>query len=609
MKKYAWVIALFLILLPACERETAPVLAPPPLPPVIPADSLLFAQCRLLEDAVETFAVSNDGEYPLNLDTDSLDTGESVLDLMTDGGVYINPYTDEETVPVNGQATEPGTIAYEPVVVEETIFGYTITGFGEKIVEVELSNLAAPEDAQVLANCMKVVEEVEVYHEELINRQYNDEYLNLYPIDEGTWDKTSLVTCWRRIPYRDAFLNPITNEGYLPVNRTAEAPGETGYISIFRNGHTAGYVVSGYGTDSMIFAESSIDCTLEEAVVISNCRTLEKALERFTWKNRGLSPSSILTERDSAGKTVLEYLRSSQGLINPYTSERSEPAVNAAGSPGQIRYEAVEYFGMKMGYRIRGFGEDGQVIELTNIETTEEATIRYNCYTLMEAVEAFAASNGGRYPFDILSDENLMGETIIDLFPRSRAPLNPYTGLDDVLVNHTAFSPGQVGYAKIEGWHRDWDPYTQQSTSRYVDGYVISGHSEFGWEFVISNLEIRPMEALNMSHCRTLQLAVEEFARLNNGIYPGNVGVDCTPGGDTVVDLLPGGILMMNPMTDCRTEPVDASAATSGQVGYYPVALNARNVGYTITGAADVDGVQTYTIWLEPLRIDRNIER
>ncbi len=601
MKKHAWIIVLILILLPACGRDTTPVLAPPPVPPVVSADSILVAQCALLEEAVEAFTTLNDGEYPKNLDTDTLETGESVLDLMAGGGVYVNPYTDEETVPVNGQATEPGVIAYEPVTVEDSIFGYTITGFGEETLEVELSNLASPEEALVLANCRAVVKEARDYAIEVLGRINREQYINVYPIDEKSQYKTSLVTCWRRIPYRNAFLNPVTGEGYLPVNRTAESPGEAGYVSIIRNGHTAGFVVTGYGAESMIFAESSYDCSMQEAIVISNCRTLEKALERFTWKNAGLSPSNIGTDRDSTGKTVLEYLRESRKLLNPYTGERSEPAVNASGHPGEIRYEAVEYFGLKMGYRIRGFGEDGQVIELTNIESTEEAIIRYNCYSLMEAVETFAAGNGGQYPFDVLTDENLAGETVTDLMPRSRPPMNPYTGTDDCLVNHTAFDIGQIGYTKIVGWTGWYD--------EYFEGYIITGHSDVGWEIVIPSLEMTPMAALNMSNCRTLQLAVEEFARLNDGEYPSNVGQDQTPCGNTLVDLLPGGILMINPIIDCRTEPVDACAATSGQIGYLPSSLNGRNVAYTITGNAEMAGTITCTIWTDYLHIDDKNER
>jgi len=608
MKKHAWIIVLILILLPACGRDTTPVLAPPPVPPVVSADSILVAQCALLEEAVEAFTTLNDGEYPENLHTDTLETGESVLDLMAGGGSYVNPYTDEETVPVNGQATVPGVIAYEPVTVEDAIFGYTITGFGEETLEVELSNLAAPEEAQVLANCIKVVEEAEERHQEMLSWPNNDEYPNHYPIDENNGEKTSLVTCFWRIPYRNAFLNPITGEGYLPVHRTAEAPGETGYISIISNGHTVGYVVTGYGKDSIIFAESSFDCSMEEAAVISNCRTLEKALERYAWENGGLYPSNILTERDSAGKTVLQYLHNSQGLTNPYTSERSEPAFNASGLPGQINYEAVEYFGRKMGYRIRGYSEAGQVMELTNIESTEEASIRNNCYTLMEAAEAFAASNGGKYPYDI-NNENLMSESIIDLLPRGRAPMNPYTGQDNGLVNHTACNPGEVGYAKIEGQYSYFDPNTYQSTRQYVEGYVISGHSEFGWEFVISSLKISPMDALNVSNCRTLQLAAEEFARQNNGEYPSTVGCDYTSTGESLIDLLPGGVLMMNAMTDARSEPVDACAATPGQVGYLPVILGNRNMGYSITGNGAFGGTTIINIWLELPDDDRDIER
>lgn len=606
MKKYAWIILLISILLPACGRDTTPVLAPTPIPPVVSADSILVAQCRFLEDAVEAFTASNDGEYPLNLDTDTLETGESVLDLMAGGGVYVNPYTDEETLPANGQAGEPGAIAYEPVIVEETVFGYTITGFGEESIEVELSNLASPEDAQVIANCMVAVEEVEAHAEEILGRITTEPYQNIFPLDERNGKRISLVTCWPL--YRNVFMNPFTSDDQL-ILRTAEEPGETGYVSIIRNNHTDGYVVTGYGYDSVIFAESSFDCTMEEAVVISNCRTLEKALEQFAWDNAGLYPSNLLIERNYSGKTVLDYLHDGRGLINPYNGLRHETTTGTSGLPGQISYEVEEYFGLRMGYRIRGFGEDGQVIEMTNIESTEEASVRYNCYTLMDAVEAFAASSGGRYPSDILNDENLSGETVIDLMPRGRAPLNPYTGQDDGLANHIGVIAGQTGYAKIEGRYRTYDPETRVETSQDVDGYVITGHSEYGWEFAISNFEVSPIDALVLSNCRTVQLAANKFAMLNDNVYPGNVSCSYTPGGESVVDLLPGGILLINPTTNARTEPIDAAAATSGQAGYSPVILGGINVGYCITGAGELCGVQTYTVWVGPPDDDNHIER
>ena len=45
------------------------------------------------------------------------------------------------------------------------------------------------------------------------------------------------------------------------------------------------------------------------------------------------------------------------------------------------------------------------------------------------------------------------------------------------------------------------------------------------------------------ANCEIVREAVEEFATRNNGVYASDVGVDETPDGDTVVDLLPGGLL------------------------------------------------------------------
>jgi prepilin-type N-terminal cleavage/methylation domain-containing protein len=98
------------------------------------------------------------------------------------------------------------------------------------------------------------------------------------------------------------------------------------------------------------------------------------------------------------------------------------------------------------------------------------------------------------------------------------------------------------------------------------------------------NMQARAKEASVKSNCHTVQLAAEDFAVQNDGVYAGNVGVEAAPNGDTITDMLPGGVLLENPFTKAATEPVDAAAATAGQTGYLPVAVGGVNIGYSITG-------------------------
>jgi len=99
------------------------------------------------------------------------------------------------------------------------------------------------------------------------------------------------------------------------------------------------------------------------------------------------------------------------------------------------------------------------------------------------------------------------------------------------------------------------------------------------------NMQARAKEAAVKSNCHTVQLAAEDFAVQNDGVYAADVDSDTTPGGDTIVDMLPGGARLENPFTKAATEPVNAQAANPGETGYVPVAQNGVNVGYTITGA------------------------
>jgi prepilin-type N-terminal cleavage/methylation domain-containing protein len=99
------------------------------------------------------------------------------------------------------------------------------------------------------------------------------------------------------------------------------------------------------------------------------------------------------------------------------------------------------------------------------------------------------------------------------------------------------------------------------------------------------SMQSRAKEASTKSNCHTVQLAAEDFAVQNDGVYAANIGVDATPAGDTITDMLPGGVLLENPFTKAASEPVDGAAGTPGQTGYVVIVDAAgTNVGYTITG-------------------------
>ena len=110
------------------------------------------------------------------------------------------------------------------------------------------------------------------------------------------------------------------------------------------------------------------------------------------------------------------------------------------------------------------------------------------------------------------------------------------------------------------------------------------------------NMQARAKEASVKSNCHTVQLAAEDFAVQNDGVYAANVGVDTAPSGDTITDMLPGGALLENPFTKAATEPVDGAAATAGQTGYAPTAVSGVNIGYTITGCGKDDGTTIITL-------------
>ena len=100
---------------------------------------------------------------------------------------------------------------------------------------------------------------------------------------------------------------------------------------------------------------------------------------------------------------------------------------------------------------------------------------------------------------------------------------------------------------------------------------------------VFSGMIARSKEAAVKSNAHTIQLAAEDFAVQNDGVYAADVDNSQTPTGKTITDLLPNGMLLDNPFTKTRTEPVNGIASNPGEVGYSCIEQNGSNVGYNIT--------------------------
>jgi prepilin-type N-terminal cleavage/methylation domain-containing protein len=98
-----------------------------------------------------------------------------------------------------------------------------------------------------------------------------------------------------------------------------------------------------------------------------------------------------------------------------------------------------------------------------------------------------------------------------------------------------------------------------------------------------STMSARAKEAAVKSNSHTIQLAAEDFSVQNDGVYAADVDNSQTLSGKTITDLLPNGMLLDNPFTKTRTEPVNGIASNPGEVGYTCIQQNGSNVGYNIT--------------------------
>lgn len=89
--------------------------------------------------SAEDFAVRNEGSYPATTAQVGVD-GEALADLLPNGQLLVNPFTNVQSEPVNGAAADPGQVGYSPIVENGDRVGYMITVAGGDGVALTITN-------------------------------------------------------------------------------------------------------------------------------------------------------------------------------------------------------------------------------------------------------------------------------------------------------------------------------------------------------------------------------------------------------------------------------------------------------------------------------------
>jgi len=94
----------------------------------------------------------------------------------------------------------------------------------------------------------------------------------------------------------------------------------------------------------------------KEAVVKSNCHTVQIAAEDFSLQNDGVYAIDVDVDAASSGETLEDLLPRGGLLVNPFTKAATEPVNGAADDPGETGYEPIVSDGVCVGYNITGVG-------------------------------------------------------------------------------------------------------------------------------------------------------------------------------------------------------------------------------------------------------------
>jgi hypothetical protein len=222
--------------------------SPPPVPELT-LDDIVRLNSRAVQDAAEEFATENNGEYPHGL-TDRSAAGRTLIDLLPDGALLENPYTNAVDVPVELTAVNPGESAYRlHYDGDGSPIGYRITGFGEYDRIITLSNLQESlfiRDETVIENCFIVRDALEMY------ANSND---GQYP--HNVWVDPNLqgLNLVYYLPDGVLLPNPYYDDRpVIPIDGLcSDEPGYCGFVfQSNTDGRRTGYFIDGCGQNGVI---------------------------------------------------------------------------------------------------------------------------------------------------------------------------------------------------------------------------------------------------------------------------------------------------------------------------------------------------------------------
>jgi len=104
------------------------------------------------------------------------------------------------------------------------------------------------------------------------------------------------------------------------------------------------------------------------------------------------------------------------------------------------------------------------------------------------------------------------------------------------------------------------------------------------------SMQARAKEASVRSNAHTTQLAAEDYAVQENGIYASSIAVAGPVSGNSMTDLMPGGAVPDNPFTGLAGVADGNAVTTSGMVNFGLPAGGVAGTDYGIWGCGKDDG-------------------